>query len=111
MFFTDPDTGQSYWLVVGGTSVPTPCWAAIIGLADQIRKLPLTDGHQQIYTLATGSAYANNYYDITMDCAGPGYDFVTGIGSPRADHLVQALGCPPGTAPNTGPGTATDTGP
>jgi hypothetical protein len=41
-----------------------------------------------------------NYRDITVgsngDCgpiclAGPGYDFVTGLGSPRAENLVPFL--------------------
>jgi hypothetical protein len=45
------------------------------------------------------STYAANYRDITSGrngtCAickaGPGYDFVTGLGSPRAEALVPAL--------------------
>lgn len=82
--------------MVGGTSLSTPCWAAIIALADQIRDVPLTDGHQELYNLAKGEEYAENYRDITVGTAGsfsctPGYDFVTGLGTPRANHLVREL--------------------
>ncbi|MCM3768448.1 hypothetical protein [Neobacillus niacini] len=95
-----PD-GSTGWVVAGGTSVGTPCWADIIALADQIRNVPLTDGHQELYNLARGSQYARNYNDITVGCAGnfcciPGYDFVTGLGTPRANLLVRALGNDPG---------------
>ncbi|MCM2535350.1 S53 family peptidase [Neobacillus pocheonensis] len=94
-----PD-GSTGWVVAGGTSVGTPCWAGIIALADQIRNVPLTDGHQELYNLAKGSQYARNYNDITVGCAGnfcctPGYDFVTGLGTPRANLLVRALGNDP----------------
>jgi subtilase family serine protease len=98
---TPTDSGETGWLVVGGTSVSAPCWAAIIALADQIRKTPLTDGHRALYNLATGAkAYAKNYRDITIGSngtcgpicnAGPGYDFVTGLGSPRVQNLVPGL--------------------
>ncbi|MDR7240171.1 S53 family peptidase [Neobacillus drentensis] len=92
--------GATGWVVVDGTSVGTPCWAAIIALADQIRNLPLTDGHQELYNLAKGAQYVRNYNDITVGCAGsfcctPGYDFVTGLGTPRANLLVRALGRDP----------------
>ncbi|MDR7240869.1 S53 family peptidase [Neobacillus drentensis] len=97
--FTSSPTpaGVTGWLTAGGTSVSAPCWAAIIALADQIRKVPLTDGHQELYNLAKGSQYARNYNDITVGTAGsfsciPGWDFVTGLGTPRANHLVRALG-------------------
>lgn len=93
---TPTPSGETGWLVAGGTSVSAPCWAAIIALADQIRKVPLTDGHQALYTLATGQDYAKNYRDITIGTAGtfsctPGWDFVTGLGSPRAQNLVRGL--------------------
>jgi subtilase family serine protease len=108
-FVADPATGvaiftstptpnnETGWLVVGGTSVSAPCWAGIFALATQIRKCPLTDGHKELYALATGKRYAKNYRDITIGTAGafsagPGYDFVTGLGSPLIRNLVLALG-------------------
>ncbi len=96
--------GQSGWWEVGGTSVGSPSWAALIALADQGRATPLSSSGatgnilNDIYTLAgsTGSAgYASNYHDITSGSNGnpalPGYDLVTGIGSPQANNLIPAL--------------------
>lgn len=87
-------TGENGWVKVGGTSAGTPAWAGILAAADQLRatagKPVLTAAGDQaqraVYGLKTGLA------DITEgtngDCgvvctAGPGYDFVTGLGSPR----------------------------
>jgi subtilase family serine protease len=83
------------WEELGGTSVGAPAWAAILASADQLRAAaghpPLTIGqiHAAVYaTAATKKAVA----DITtgdngicgQQCsAGPGYDLVTGQGSPR----------------------------
>ncbi len=108
-FVADPNTGVwvydsvNGWYVVGGTSVSAQSWAAIVALANQFRaagKLaPLTDGHQALYTLAGSSARYNakGYYrDITAGYNGDfaalvGYDFITGLGCPRAGMLVPAL--------------------
>ena len=108
----DPNTGvpvyvslllgtqlRSEWLEVGGTSLAAPIWSAVITSADQLRaeagKPHLAsagpDGdtaHDDVYAL--GSGYLR---DITVgsngpcgaQCtAGPGYDTVTGLGSPTA---------------------------
>ena len=99
-----PYQGQAGWFQVGGTSVGTPVWSAILSSADQLRaaagKGPLTSAGDQ----AARAVYAatSALGDITTgppnggcpkDCtAGPGYDFVTGLGSPRAgiDAAVAA---------------------
>jgi hypothetical protein len=99
-----PYQGQSGWFQVGGTSVGTPVWSAILSSADQLRaaagKGPLTSAGDQ----AARAVYAatSALGDITAgppnggcpkDCtAGPGYDFVTGLGSPRTaiDAAVAA---------------------
>jgi subtilase family serine protease len=92
--------GQSGWFVLGGTSVGAPCWAAMIALADQGRTAPLSnsDVMTQLYNIAgtTGSSgYTTNFHDITSGSNGnstlPGYDLVTGIGSPKANSLIPAL--------------------
>jgi subtilase family serine protease len=87
-------TGLGGWLSVGGTSAGAPAWAGILAAADELRaatgKPALTAANDQaqntIYHLTSGLA------DITSgtngSCgavctAGPGYDFVTGLGSPR----------------------------
>jgi subtilase family serine protease len=110
-FVADPTTGvavftttptpdnQTGWLVVGGTSVSAPCWAGIIALADQIRSTPFSFSniHDALYHLARERGfYARNYRDIRVGTAGafsclPGYDLVTGFGSPRIQKLVQGL--------------------
>ncbi len=109
-FVADPNTGvlvydgndyPAGWYVVGGTSLAAPCWAAIVALANQARaaaKLgPLTDGHQALYSLAaTAANYAKYYRDITAGYNGDyaaqtGYDFITGIGSPKTRTLIPAL--------------------
>jgi subtilase family serine protease len=100
-FVADPGTGVAIydsaaggWLEVGGTSVGAPAWAAIVAVADQLRaaagKGPLTsagyEAQRALYHLHSG------LFDVTSGSnggcgavctAGPGYDFVTGLGSPR----------------------------
>ncbi|MFI6361000.1 hypothetical protein ACIBJF_53000, partial [Streptomyces sp. NPDC050743] len=97
---TNPNgTTRSMWFKVGGTSLSAPIWGAIIASADQLRatadKPHLAsagpDGdtaHTDVYGL--GSSYLR---DVTAgsngrcgtECtAGPGYDTVSGLGSPTA---------------------------
>ncbi|MGH2888165.1 MAG: S53 family peptidase [Solirubrobacteraceae bacterium] len=91
----------SGWLIIGGTSAATPQWAALDALANQ------ADGSlgflaprlYQIY--ANKAEYASAFHDITAGNnsfagvtgyqAGPGWDAATGLGTPDADQLVQAL--------------------
>jgi len=109
----DPDTGfavyssvrnQGFggWVQVGGTSAGAPQWAALIAIANEIRlkanKAPLTS-NDLLYNAATPSAYRANYHDIVAGSNGtcslcsavPGYDFVTGLGSPQAASLINFL--------------------
>jgi subtilase family serine protease len=97
--------GLEGWLgPFGGTSMGAPQWSALFAIVNSGRATPLSSASfgtdNQIYRAATGSAYATNYRDITLgsngSCgticnAGPGYDFVTGIGSPKANNLVPFL--------------------
>jgi subtilase family serine protease len=92
-------TADGGWLQVGGTSTGAPAWAGILASADQLRaaagKPALTAAgyaaQQALYGLATGR-HGQPLYDVTSgsngSCgaictAGPGYDFLTGLGSPR----------------------------
>jgi len=92
------------WQEVGGTSLSSPVWAGIIALADQGRVLdgsPTLNGPNQtlpaLYSLYTNpTTYAADFHDITVGnsglySAGPGYDLVTGIGSPIVNKLVPDL--------------------
>ncbi|MGZ3383732.1 MAG: SdrD B-like domain-containing protein [Isosphaeraceae bacterium] len=102
----DPHTGVSVyspsdggWFTVGGTSAATPIWAGLIGIADQGRALfggkALDGPNQTLPGLYSAIDYTNNYHDITVGNngypAGPGYDLVTGIGSPRANGIIPYL--------------------
>ena len=93
--------GQKGWYQVGGTSFGAPCWAALIGLADEGRTSPLTSLNTitSLYLTAgstNSTGYSNNYFDVISGSNGgvssqTGYDLVTGIGSPKADVLVSTL--------------------
>ncbi len=111
-FDADPNTGvavysstrlqgQKGWFQVGGTSLGSPAWAALIALADEGRTAPLSsiDALTKLYSIAgtTGTTgYTTNYYDITTGNNGgyssqTGYDLVTGIGSPKVNNLLPLL--------------------
>lgn len=109
---SDPNTGfpvyDSYnnsvsapWSQFGGTSDAAPQWAALIAIADQGRiaaGLGTLDGRNdtlpKLYSLP-----ASDFHDITSGSslgspnysAGPGYDLVTGRGSPVANLVVSDL--------------------
>jgi hypothetical protein len=100
-----PDSGVSGWQVIGGTSAAAPQWAGLVAIADQGRALSSSgslDGQSGtlpiLYSLANNATtYAADFHDITLGAtsyfatAGPGYDLVTGLGTPQAQNLVAAL--------------------
>jgi uncharacterized repeat protein (TIGR03803 family) len=96
----DPATGVPIyvtgigWEQVGGTSMSAPQWAAISALANSLSSQPANSGAGVFYSLATAN-YAGYFHDITTGSngnpAGPGYDLVTGLGSPLANQIVPAL--------------------
>jgi kumamolisin len=101
----DPASGvpvylQGQWQPVGGTSLGSPCWAAVWALASQYHHQRtgknLGYANPLIYGLATGPSYHRLFHDVTDGdngtyAAGPGWDAVTGWGSPDAYKLVHAL--------------------
>ena len=104
-YVADPNTGVGvvygpYLYEFGGTSVGAPQWAALIALANQSRT-PRVGGNHDIYAVAGTPPTINpaNFIDITSghngsdtdDLSGPGYDLMTGLGSPVANNLVPAL--------------------
>jgi hypothetical protein len=86
------------WLSMGGTSAGAPQWAALIALADQGRRLAgrgSLDGPSQTLPVLYG-LQGNAFYDVTAGGnghaqAGPGYDLVTGLGTPFANQIVAGL--------------------
>ena len=104
-----PYGGLTGWFQVGGTSGGTPQWAALAAIANSMRvaaakqvmgatataTLPYL-----VYTLAKPAVYATNYHDITNGTNGTcgatctaaaGYDYVTGLGSPKANAVINSL--------------------
>jgi hypothetical protein len=85
------------WYKVGGTSAAAPAWSALIAITDQGRALRgagslngPTQTLPMIYELNS-----SDFHDITTGSngysAGPGYDLVTGRGTPIANMLVPDL--------------------
>jgi subtilase family serine protease len=88
-----------------GTSAATPLWAAVIALADQQAGQHLGFVNPAIYAIARSPAYRRAFHDVTTGdnsvfwptrlftgyTAGPGWDPVTGWGSPNAQYLVPLL--------------------
>ena len=109
----DPNTGVavygSYgfggWAQVGGTSAGAPAWAGLMGLVDQARGAAGMDGYTQTLP-ALYKLPSTDFHDITAGSngnsnghAGPGFDLVTGRGTPVANLIVAGL------SGNTGGGT------
>jgi subtilase family serine protease len=104
----------SPWLAVSGTSAGAPQWAALIAIADQgraVRGLGTLNGASQTLPMLYGMP-ATDFHDITSggnstSAASPGYDSVTGRGTPYADRIVAALAqepyVPPPPAQPSGP--------
>jgi subtilase family serine protease len=104
----DPDTGVAVydsfdngaatpWVQVGGTSLACPLWAGIIAITNQDRVrfgLGSLDGPKQTLPMLYSLPEAD-FHDITTGNngfpAGPGYDLVTGRGSPNAPLLIPGL--------------------
>jgi kumamolisin len=95
-FDADPATGVSVydsakcqgidggWLVLGGTSVSSPSLAAVVNRAMSFQLSSI----DELTTMYTNRTNAADFFDITAGSAGPysagpGWDYVTGIGSPR----------------------------
>jgi len=89
--------GVSGWETIGGTSAGAPQWAALITIADQGRALQGLGSLTGTQTLsALYSAPSADFHDITTGhnayyYATPGYDPVTGRGTPVSNLLVSYL--------------------
>lgn len=90
------------WYDIGGTSASAPQWAGLIAIADQMAGHNLGYINPALYQIANNPAmYANDFYDVTVGnntassipgySASPGWDAVTGLGTPNAAHLLPDL--------------------
>lgn len=103
------DSGVVGWQELGGTSAGTPQWAAQVAIANELRAAVgknsldgATGTLPAIYSLygAPGTAgyasYTASMNDIVQGRSGrmvatAGYDYVTGLGSPKAAEVIGAL--------------------
>jgi subtilase family serine protease len=106
MALATTDGGQNYVLVsADGTSAAAPFWAAVIALADQYAGRHLGLVNPAIYRIGRSSSYNQAFHEVTTGTntvvfpgqtitgyrAGPGWNPVTGWGSPDAQVLVPLL--------------------
>ena len=84
----------------GGTSFAAPRWAAYLALVNQQAAANGSESvgfiNPSIYAIGLGSSYGNTFHDITHGknsnySTKPGYDLVTGWGSPNEDGLIDSL--------------------
>jgi subtilase family serine protease len=84
----------------GGTSFAAPRWAGFLALVNQqaVARGNSTLGfiNPVVYSIGKGASYRDAFHDITSGSNGkysaePGYDLVTGWGSPNGTGLINAL--------------------
>ena len=89
------------WFGIGGTSLSSPVWSAIIALSDSIHGARFGTANRGLYTLfRSADAYRHDFHDITginQTETGNGfypttvnYDMATGIGSPNIGAIARA---------------------
>jgi hypothetical protein len=111
------------WVAVYGTSAGAPQWSAILAIADEGRAAGRlsalnSSGAQQVMDILYQKP--GDFHDITSGTstgnpeytAGPGYDYVTGLGSPMVNLIVGSLDgststTPPDTMVVSAPSSAT----
>lgn len=103
-------SGGTLIVPIGGTSVGSPAWAGIVALANQAAGKRLGFLNSSIYQLLASNNYSQGFHDITTGDntttifdnngkqitipgypAGPGWDAVTGAGTPKVSSLVSLL--------------------
>jgi subtilase family serine protease len=104
VFDSVPNGGDTGWFQVGGTSIGPPQWSALVAIANSLRagdnKPALTGSQGFLYDAVQDSNGDMTFHDISNgrdgNCgnqcrARPGYDYLTGLGTPKADLLIPAL--------------------
>jgi subtilase family serine protease len=100
-YFGEPATA---FFIIGGTSAGSPQWAGLAADADQLGRHRMGNIDPALYSIAKAKKlYAAAMHDITTGNndvaeingdgynAGPGWDPVTGLGTPNAAVLVPLL--------------------
>jgi subtilase family serine protease len=97
--------GKHVFFSASGTSAAGPLWAALIALADQYAGRHLGFVNPAIYRIGLSASYHQAFHDITAGDntvtfphetitgyqASPGWDPVSGWGSPNAQALIPLL--------------------
>ncbi|MCV7021242.1 S53 family peptidase [Mycolicibacterium aichiense] len=100
----DPYTGvrivfRRQHVMGGGTSLAAPIWAGMTALMNDFLRRngggPIGELNPLLYEIAQG-ARLPAFRDVILggnavDDAGPGYDLVTGLGTPDLDHLARDI--------------------
>lgn len=103
----NPNTGFSVyntyqnpgWLVIGGTSAGAPQWAGLLAVVKSASANKMSNIVSMLYNVSR-SKHATVFNDITSGTNGScgslcsaqiGYDYVTGLGTPKAQQLVPLL--------------------
>ena len=110
MSVVSTSAGQRGIASASGTDAAASLWAGLMALADQYARHDLGFVNPAIYRIARSSGYHEAFHDITTGSniqtmpypggtagyrAGPGWDPVTGWGSPDAQVLVPLLAAQP----------------
>jgi subtilase family serine protease len=103
VYNSHPWAGLKGWLQIAGTSAGAPQWAGLAAIANSLRaaagKPPMTGMNNALYNAAKND-YETNFHDVTTGTNGSclplcrataGYDYLTGLGSPKANNLINAL--------------------
>jgi kumamolisin len=108
---TNQNGCSGYW---GGTGFSAAMWAGYMALANQQAHVmgnpPVGFINPDLYFFGLSSVYGSYFHDITTGgnnaySATPGFDLVTGWGSPAGQNLVYALAVEPGFKLSASPKT------
>ncbi len=87
--------GEGYPTSAEGTSNSAPLWGALMALANQYAHHDLGFVNPTIYRIGRSSNYHKAFHDVTTGTNGypaaPGWDPVTGWGTPNAQALIPLL--------------------
>ncbi len=89
----------AHWSGIGGTSLSSPVWSAVIALWDGYHHGRFGNANQGLYHLAAKS-YASYFHDVTGKNQAPntngyypaatGFDLATGLGTPNVTVVALA---------------------
>jgi subtilase family serine protease len=88
--------GEAGWSSIGGTSEGAPQWAGLVADVDQARHAPIGFLNPILYRLPAADFHditrgTNGYDGVRGYRAAVGWDPTSGLGTPRAGHLAEAL--------------------